>query len=107
MAARTDVWFSGDWYRGHLTDEPVIVPGPDDEQLRLSRTAEGNLAGAVTGSDRAPAMSAAGPAAPADGLFRRDDADGVLGTIALPGNTICAVKRTDDGRFLAAGTVPY
>ncbi len=106
MAARADVWFSGDWYRGHLTDEPVIVSGPDGEQLSLSRT-EGGLAGAVTGSDGAPVVSTAGPAAAADGLFRRDDADGVLGAVALPGNTVCAVKRTADGRVLPAGTVPY
>src|SRR5687768_6794858 len=34
MAARADVWFSGDWYRGRLVvDEPVIVSGPDGEQL--------------------------------------------------------------------------
>ena len=107
MAARADVWFSGDWYRGHLTDEPAIVSGPDGEQLRLSRTPEGGLAGTVTGADGAPVSSAAEPAAPADGLFRRDDADGVLGAVALPGNTVCAVKRTADGRFLPAGTVPY
>ena len=107
MAARADVWFSGDWYRGRLVDEPVIVSGPDGEQLSLSRTPEGGLTGAVTGSDHAPVLAAAQPAAPADGLFRRDDADGVLGAVALPGNTVCAVKRTTDGRFLPAGTVPY
>ena len=39
MAARADVWFSGDWYRGRLTaEEPVTVPGPDGEHLTLSRT---------------------------------------------------------------------
>ncbi len=108
MAARADVWFSGDWYRGVLpTEQPVVVSGPDGEQLRLSRTAEGGLAGTVTGSDRASVMAAAEPAAPADGLYRRDDADGVLGAVALPGNTVCAVKRTADGQFLPAGTVPY
>ena len=107
MAARADVWFSGDWYRGRLADEPVTVSGPDGEQLSLSRTPEGGLAAEVTGTDRTPVVAAAEPAAPADGLFRRDDADGVLGAVALPGNTVCAVKRTDDGRFLAAGTVPY
>jgi hypothetical protein len=107
MAARADVWFSGDWYRGRLADEPVTVLGPEGERLTLSRTPEGGLAGEVTGADRAPVSSAAEPAAPADGLFRRDDADGVLGAVALPGNTVCAVKRTVDGRFLAAGTVPY
>ena len=107
MAARADVWFSGDWYHGRLVDEPVIVSGPDGEQLSLSRTPEGGLTGAVTGSDHAPVLAAAQPAAPADGLFRRDDADGVLGAVALPGNTVCAVKRTADGRFLPAGTVPY
>src|SRR5215208_1902128 len=53
MAARTDVWFSGDWYRGRLTaEDPVIVPGPDGERLTLSRTAEGGLAATVTASDR-------------------------------------------------------
>src|SRR5918998_1542354 len=41
MAARADVWFSGDWYRGRLADEPVTVSGPDGEQLSLSRTPEG------------------------------------------------------------------
>ena len=46
-------------------------------------------------------------AAPEDGLFRRDDADGVLGAVALPGNAVCAVKRTSDGRLIPAGTVPY
>ncbi len=94
MAARADVWFSGDWYRGRLVDEPVIVSGPDGEQFILSRTPEGGLTGAVTGSDHT------GPAAPADKQLHRDDADGVLGAVALPGNTVCAVKRTADGRFL-------
>jgi hypothetical protein len=107
MAARADVWFSGDWYRGRLADEPVMVAGPDGEQLSLSRTPEGGLAGAVTGSERAPVVATAEPAAPEDGLFRRDDADGVLGAVALPGNTVCAVKRTADGQFVPAGTVPY
>lgn len=108
MAARSDVWFSGDWYRGRLADEhPVTVPGAEGEHLTLSRMPEGILAAEVTGSDRTPVVSAAEPAAPADGLFRRDDADGVLGAVALPGNTVCAVKRTDDGYFRAAGTVPY
>ena len=82
MASRADVWFSGDYYRGRL---PVAVNGPD----------------------RAPGLTATEPAAPADELFRRDDADGVLGAVALPGNTVCAVKRNADGRFLSAGTVPY
>jgi hypothetical protein len=106
MAARADVWFSGDWYRGRLADEPVTVSGPDGERLNLSWGTEGMM-GEVTGSDRTPVHAAAAPAAPADGLFRRDDADRVLGAVTLPGNTVCAVKRTDDGRFLAAGTVPY
>ena len=36
MAARADVWFSGDWYRGRLTaEEPATVPGPDGEHLTL------------------------------------------------------------------------
>jgi hypothetical protein len=106
MAARADVWFSGDWYRGRLADEPVTASGPDGERLTLSRGTEG-VTGEVTGSDRTPVHAAAAPAAPTDGLFRRDDADGVLGAVALPGNTVCAVKRTDDGRVLPAGTVPY
>jgi hypothetical protein len=107
MAARADVWFSGDWYRGRLADEqPVTVPGAEGEHLTLWRRTEGVI-GEVTGSDRTPVRATAVPAAPADGLFRRDDADGVLGAVALPGNTVCAVKRTDDGRVLPAGTVPY
>jgi hypothetical protein len=108
MAAQADVWFSGDWYRGQLaSDRPVTVPGPDGESLTLSWTTEGGLAGELAAADREPLPVAAAPAAPVDGLFRRDDADGVLGAVALPGNTVCAVKRTDDGRFLPAGTVPY
>jgi hypothetical protein len=107
MAARVDVWFSGDWYRGRLADESVIASGPDGEQLSLSRTPEGGLAGAVTESDRTPVVATVEPAAPDDGLFRRDDADGVLGAVALPGNTVCAVKRTADDQFVPAGTVPY
>ena len=108
MAARADVWFSGDWYRGRLaSDRPVTVPGPDGESLNLSRLTEGGLAGELTAPDREPLLAAAAPAAPEDGLFRRDDADGVLGAVALPGNTVCAVKRTADGRFLSAGTMPY
>jgi hypothetical protein len=75
--------------------------------LRLSPTPEGHLSVAVTGPDRAPVLAAAGSAAPADELFRLDDADGVLGAVALPGNTVSAVQRTADGRFLSAGTVPY
>src|SRR5215212_5518828 len=104
MAARADVWFSGDWYRGRLAnDRPVTVPGPDGESLNLSRTTEGDLAGELTAPDREPLLVEAPPAAPADGLFRRDDADGVLGAVALPGNAVCGVKRTADGRFLPAG----
>ena len=107
MAARAHVWFSSDWYRGRLAEQPVTVPGPDGEQLTLSRTPEGDLIGELTATDREPVPAAAAPAAAEDGLFRRDDADGVLGAVALPGNTICAVKRTNDGQFLPAGTVPY
>ena len=108
MAARTDVWFSGDWYRGRLTaEEPAMVPGPDGERLTLSRTPEGGLEAEVTAQSRESAFASTAAAAPEDGLFRRDDADGVLGAVALPGNTVCAVKRTDDGRLLPAGTVPY
>src|SRR5215212_5592024 len=45
MAARADVWFSGDWYRGRLTAEnPVMVAGPDGERLTISRTPEEGLA---------------------------------------------------------------
>ena len=43
MAARADVWFSGDWYRGRLADEPFTVAGPDGEHLTLARTPEGGL----------------------------------------------------------------
>jgi hypothetical protein len=108
MAARADAWFSGVWYRGQLaSDRPVTVPGSGGESLTLSRTPEGGLSGQLAASDRGPLAAAAAPAAPADGLFRRDDADGVLGAVALPGNSVCAVKRTDDGRLLPAGTVPY
>src|SRR5215213_7978539 len=108
MAARADVWFSGDWYRGRLAnDQPVTVARPDGESLTLSRTAEGGLAGELAAPDRETLLVEAPPAAPADGLFRRDDADGVLGAVALPGNAVCGVKRTDDGRFLPVGTVPY
>jgi len=108
MAARADVWFSGDWYRGRLAgDRPVTVPGSDGEGLTLSRTTEDGLSGQLAAPDREPLLAAAAPAAPADGLFRRDDADGVLGAVALTGNTVCAVKRTTDGRFLPSGTVPY
>jgi hypothetical protein len=108
MAARADVWFSGDWYRGRLAnDQPVTVPGPDGESLHLSRTTEGRLTGELVAADHEPLRAVAAPAAPADGLFRRDDADRVLGAVALPGNTVCAVKRTADGRILAAGTMPY
>jgi hypothetical protein len=107
MAARADVWFSGDWYRGRLaSDRPVTVPGPDGESLTLSRTKSG-LAGELVAPARESLLAEVAPAASADGLFRRDDADGVLGAVALPGNTVCAVKRTADGRFLPAGTVPY
>jgi hypothetical protein len=65
------------------------------------------LAGELAGPDREPLLAAPTSAAPADGLFRRDDAGGVLGAVALPGNTVCAVKCTAEGRFLPAGTVPY
>jgi hypothetical protein len=107
MVARVDAWFSGDWYRGRLaSNQPVTVSGSDGESLTLSRT-KGALSGEVAGQDREPLVAAAALAAPADGLFRRDDADGVLGAVALPGNTVCAVKRTVDGRLLPAGTVPY
>jgi hypothetical protein len=107
MAARADAWFSGDWYRGRLAgDRPVTVPGSDGEGLTLSRT-KGGLSGELVASDREPLLATAAAAAAADGLFRRDDADGVLGAVALPGNTVCAVKRTVEGRILPAGTVPY
>jgi hypothetical protein len=107
MAARVDVWFSGNWYRGRLMDEPVTVPGPDGELLTLSRGSDSSLAGELARPDGERVSAKATVAGAADGLFRRDDADGVLGAVALPGNTVCAVKRTDDGRYLAAGTVPY
>lgn len=107
MAARAEAWFSGDWYRGVLADdEEVAVAGPDGERLTLSGAAD-HLVGTLSLSGRDPLPVAAQAAAPEDGLFRRDDADGVLGAVALPGNTVCAVKRTSDDRFLPAGTVPY
>lgn len=97
MAARVDAWFSGDWYRGRLAgDRSGTVSGSDGEGLTLSRTT-GDLAGEVAAQDREPLLAVAAPAAAADGLFRRDDADGILGAVALPGNTVCAVKRTVDG----------
>ena len=107
MAARADVWFSGDWYHGRLMNEPVTMPGPDGERLTLSRGTNGSLAGELAGPEGERVSANATVAGAADGLFRRDDADGVLGAVALPGNTVCAVKRTDDGGFFAAGTVPY
>jgi hypothetical protein len=108
MAARVDVWFSGDWYRGQLdADDPIMVPGPDGKSLSLLRGTQGGLSGELTAPDRASLPVAADPAAPQDGVFRRDDAGGVLGAVALPGNTVCAVKRMDDGHVLPAGTVPY
>jgi hypothetical protein len=108
MAGRTDVWFSGDWYRGRLAaEEPVTVPGPDGERLTLWRTPEGALAAKVSALGHVSAVASTATAAPEDGLFRRDDAGGVLGAVALPGNTVCAVKHTDDGHLLPAGTVPY
>jgi hypothetical protein len=108
MATRTDVWFSGDWYRGRLTaEDPVTVPGPDGEHLTLSRGTDGSLTGELAGLGHVSAVASTATAAPEDGLFRRDDAGGVLGAVALPGNTVCAVKHTDDGHLLPAGTVPY
>ena len=107
MAARVDVWFSGDWYRGRLIDDPVTVPGPDGERLTLTRGTDGSIASELSRPEGERVSAKASLASSADGLFRRDDADGVLGAVALPGNTVCAVKRTDDGRLLPAGTVPY
>jgi len=107
MAARVDVWFSGDWYRGRIIDEPVTVPGPDGERLTLTRGTDGSIASELSRPEGERVSAKASLASSADGLFRRDDADGVLGAVALPGNTVCAVKRTDDGRLLPAGTVPY
>src|SRR5918994_5185341 len=53
MAARADVWFSGDWYRGRLAnDQPATVPGPDGESLTLSGTTEGGLVGELAAPDR-------------------------------------------------------
>ncbi len=107
MAARADVWFSGDWYRGRLMDEQVTVSGPDGEHLILSRGSDGSVTGELAGPEGKRVSAKATVAGAADGLFRRDDTDGVLGAVALPGNIVCAVKRTGDGRFVAAGTVPY
>jgi hypothetical protein len=104
MAARADIRFSGDWYRDQLGDDrPITVPGPDGESLSLSRTKEGSLSGELATPDREPLLPTAAPAAPADGLFHRDDADEVLGAVALSGTNVCAVKRTDDGRILPGG----
>jgi hypothetical protein len=107
MAARADVWFWGDWYRGQLANQSATVLGPDGERLTLSRATEDALTGELTVPGGERVTAAAAGAAAADGLFRRDDANGVLGAVALPGNTVCAVKRTVDGRVLPAGTMPY
>ena len=110
IAARADAWFSGDWYRGELAaDGPVEAHGPDGEILRLTIPPDGRLAGELVGPSRdpLPIATAAAAAAAEDWLFPRDDADGILGAVALPGNTVCAVKRTGDGRFVPAGTTPY
>src|SRR5215211_5085184 len=48
MAARVDIWFSGDWYRGRLIDDPVTVPGPDGERLTLTRGTDGSIAGELS-----------------------------------------------------------
>ena len=107
MPARPDAWFSGDWYRGRLGEDPVEVPGPDGERLRLARAPDGRVVGELEAAAGEALPLAPTTAAPPDGLFRRDDADGVLGAVALPGNTVCAVKRTSDDRLIPAGTVPY
>ena len=108
MRPQASAWYSGDWYRGDLLDrEPIEVEGPDGETLRIGRGPDGRLNGTLTAPSGETVPIAADPAATGDGLFRRDDADGVLGAVALPGNAVCAVKRTDEGRFLPAGTVPY
>jgi hypothetical protein len=108
MRANAAAWYAGDWYRGRLvTSQPVEVAGPDRERLRLARAPDGRLDGTLAVMGHDPVAFAAAPAGAGDGLFRRDDADGVLGAVALPGNAVCAGKRTVDGRFLPAGTVPY
>jgi hypothetical protein len=110
MRPQADAWFNGDWYRGRLVKgeaaEPTVSEADGDE-LHLAQGADG----VITGTVRSPAGEqlpiTVTEAAAEDGLFRRDDADGVLGAVALPGNTVCADKRTSDGDLIPAGTVPY
>ncbi len=108
MRPQADAWFSGDWYRGELTGEqPVAVAGPNGEKLRIARTPDGRLVGTVAQTTGGAVPVAAAPAVARNGLYRREDADGVLGAVALSGVTVCAVKRTTDDQFLPAGTVPF
>lgn len=108
MRPQADVWFSGDWYRGRFADDGRgEAVGPDGERLTLDRTKDGRLSGTLRSPAGEELSAELAPAASTDGLYRRDDADGVLGAVALPGNAVCAVKRTLDDRFLPAGTVPY
>lgn len=108
MRPQVDAWYSGDWYRGTLiSGEVVDAEGEDRERLQLGYSPAGNIEGALISSKGDTFPIIAGPASVGDGLFRRDDADGVLGAVALPGNTVCAVKRTTDGELVPAGTVPY
>ena len=108
-AASTDAWYSGDWYRGLLPDRGVVeVSGPDGERLAVGRSPEGRPEGTLTSADDEVQVWSSGHAAPEDGLFRREDADGVLGVVALPGLAACGVKRSIGGsHFVQTSTVPY
>ncbi|HEV2066712.1 MAG TPA: hypothetical protein VGR08_07745 [Thermomicrobiales bacterium] len=108
MRPHAGVWYSGDWYRGKLAKrETTTMARPDGEELVIERASDGALVGSLRSSTGNQLAVEVVMASLQDGLFRRDDADGVLGAVALPGNTVCAVKRTADDRFLPAGTVPY
>ena len=108
VRANPDAWYSGDWYRGTLAgDRPAEATGPDGERLRIARAPGGGIVVVLTSAAEDTLTAPVAVAVDGDGLYRRDDADGVLGAVALPGNAVCAVKRTSDGRFLPAGTVPY
>ncbi len=108
MRPQADAWFSGDWYRGKITGEqPVEVAGPNGEEMRIARTSDGRLVGTLVPAAGGAVPVTAAPAGARNGLYRREDADGVLGAVALSGVTVCAVKQTTDDRFLPAGTVPF
>src|ERR671910_3204688 len=87
MAARADVWFSGDWYHGRLMNEPVTMPGPDGERLTLSRGSDGSLAGELAGPEGERVSANATVAGAAGGVFRPGHAGGGAGGVAPPRKT--------------------